>query len=753
MGKRKKHKKAQHVTSQDPATIRRLAEEHIHLGRLDESIKLLTPYVERKSDPDPALRQLLAQAHYQRALRSANPSRTDLEQAVKYGAEQPRYRLALGLANVASGQTENLDLWVEPLPNETLHQLGQALRLLATRHTREFKELQQQLPAELMSDPTLVRLQILRHLLVGNTQLAEPLLATLDPLDRGLYEGITRWASENPATALESLSELPVLERNPTLEEAQVLAAQFFFAGVLHARAGHRTSALAAWREAQRLALEHKLTPPWVKRLPAHWHALATEALAQRDLETALVCFEQALAIEPENKVIGANLRALRLAQANRFSQQGQLERAVELWRACAASGLQNEVVLKNLAVACEKLNRMEDAAEYWRQLARLWRRQAQDARADSSLKSRLTRLERHAADLMLKAGRPPYEIINELEAALKIDPGHHELRRVLAEVLLEIGHTQKALRHLEMIQKQQGATPQLLTQIGAVYEAAGRGGDARRCYERAFALDPSYLPARQMLLQTMGSRAMDAEQQGNYQQAIEICQQQLAVDSAYTPALSHLAWLHFGQGRKKEAEQFLQRILELDPNDPGKYGMVGSIYLGMGEKKKAKQQFERAIELDPSARCFINVGSSYLGVDDLKSALAHFDRAIAVGSVETILDVVSVLRDRSYFREAQGYLDKALKQDPERPEIYLVKADMLLDQMRLEPAKEALKQAEALAADPKYAAVQAEIRSLRQFIRETEEMSRWLESGDWRDLPPLPPDLLQLVKKLGRGL
>jgi len=245
--------------------------------------------------------------------------------------------------------------------------------------------------------------------------------------------------------------------------------------------------------------------PPWVKRLPTHWQALAMEALAQRDLETALVCFEQALAIEPENKVIGANLRALRLAQANRFSQQGQLEQAVELWRVCAASGLQNEVVLKNLAVACEKLNRMEDAAEYWRQLARLWRRQAQDARAEASLKSRLTRLERHAADLMLKAGRPPYEIINELEAALKIDPGHHELRRVLADVLLEIGHTQKALRHLEMIQKQQGATPQLLTQIGAAYETAGRGGDARRCYERAFELDPSYLPARRMLLETMG--------------------------------------------------------------------------------------------------------------------------------------------------------------------------------------------------------------------------------------------------------
>ncbi|MBI3950968.1 MAG: tetratricopeptide repeat protein [Acidobacteria bacterium] len=747
MGKRKKHKKTPHPIIQDPAAVRRLAEEHLRLGRLDDAIHLLTRHVEGKSGPDPALRQMLAQAHYQRALRSTSPTRTDLERAATYDAEQPRYRLALALANLASGRAEDVGVWLESSPDEKLTHLSRALQLLAARRTREFKGLQQRLPAEVANDAALVRLQILRHLLVGNAQLAEPLLTALDPLDRGLYEGIIRWMSGDEAGALASLSEIPALERNPTPEEAQLLATQFFFLGVRRARAGQLAGARTAWREAQRLALEHELALPWVKRLAAHWQALAAAALAQRDLETALVCFEQALAIEPENKVIASNLRAVRLAQANRLSQQGQLDRAVELWRACAASGLQNEAVLKNLAVACEKLNRMEEAAELWRQLARLWRRQAQDTPADPSLKGQLARLERHAADLMLKIGRPPYEIIDELEAALKIDPSQHEVRRVLADVLLEIGQTQKAVRHLEMIQKQQGTTPQLLAQIGAAYEMAGRSGDARRCYERALELDPKFVPAQRMLLQWMGSRAVDAEHRGDHRQAIEICHRQLEIDPTYTPALSHLAMLHFHRGHKKEAEQMLQRILDIDPNNPNNRGIVGSMYLAMREKKKAKEQFDKAIELDPSELCFFNVGSSYLAHADLKKALAHFDRAIAVGSVDTILDVISALLDYGYIPEAQNYLNMALEREPERPDVYLMKANLLVEQMRLKEAKEVLAQAEALAANPKYADVRAEIRSLRQFIRDTEEMGRVIGLGDLRDLPPLPPDVLRLFK------
>jgi tetratricopeptide (TPR) repeat protein len=756
MSKGKKSKKAR-PNIQDPNTLRCLAEEHLSLGRLDEAINLLTRQVEGKSEADPLLRRLLAQAHYRRALRSVNPNRTDLERAVKYDAQQPDYRLALTLTDLVGGRVEDLAILVEPMveppPAEILYYLVQALGLLAAGRTREFKELERSLPAEFADDPALVRLSILRHLLVGNYQLAEPLSTRLDSLDRGLYEGIVQCVSGNEAAALESLSEIPSLERNPTSEEARVLATRFFFAGVLSARAGRLTGAMADWREAQRLALERGLAFPWVKRLPAHWQSLATAALAQSDLETALACLEQASVIEPENKSIGAGLRALRLAQANRFSQQGQLDRAVQLWRACVASGLRNEAVLKNLAVACEKLEQMEEAAGYWRQLARLWRQQSRDAPADSLLKSRLARLERHAADLMFKVGLPPHEIIDDLEAALKIDPGHHEVRRVLADILLEIGQTQKALRHLEMIQKQQGVSAQLLTDIGAAYETTGRNNDARRCYERALELDPTCRPAQQMLLKLLGSRAMDAERKGDAQQAMDICQQQLSIDPTHTPALSHLAMLHLSCGQEKQTEQVLQRILQIDPNDPIKHWLAGDIYLEMERKIKAKEQFDEAIEIEPSETCFRNIGLSYLRNGDLKKALKHFDRAIAAGSLETILDVSTALHKGGYDREAQDYLDMALERDPKHPEIYMIKADHLIGQRRLAQAKETLDQAEALAADPKYASVRTEIRSLKQMIRDAEELGRLLASGDMRDLTSLPPELRSLLRKFTGSL
>jgi superkiller protein 3 len=414
---------------------------------------------------------------------------------------------------------------------------------------------------------------------------------------------------------------------------------------------------------------------------------------------------------------------------------------------------LQNEVVLRNLAVACEKLERVEEAVKYWRQLARLWRQQVQQARADSPLKSRLLRLERHTAQLMLKSGRPPHETIAELETALKIDPGHSELRRVLADVLLEIGQPQKAIRHLEMIQKQQGDTAQLLAQIGAAHELAGRNGEARRCYQQAMELDPTYVPARRMLVQLMGDRASDAEERGNLAEAIEICRQQLAIDPNYVPALSHLAILQFRCGQKKQSESLLQRIVDLSPTDPATHGIVGGLYLAIRDKKKAKAEFDRAIELDPSAMTFYNVGVSYLEGGDLKQALAHFDRAVAIGSVDTMLNIASALHDSERIREAYEYVNKALAEDPTRPEGYLLKADLLLHRMDLKQAKEALDQAEALAGDPKYASVRAEIRDLKQSIRDAEEMDRWIGMGGRRDLPPVPRELMRLLKKFGLGL
>jgi tetratricopeptide (TPR) repeat protein len=757
MSKKKKYKKTSPVSVQSPAAVQRLAEDHLRLGRLDEVIRLLARHVEGQPAPDPTLRQMLAQAHYRRALQSTNPSPTDLERAVKYGGEQPRYRLAVAVASLARGRTEEINRWVEstgePVSSDPLCHIGRAIGLLAAQQTREFKELTRQLPEALAADSALARLGVLRHLLVGNAPLAEPLLGALDSLDRNLYEGIARWLCGDEAAAVESLTALPLLESNPTAEEAQTLATQSFLLGVLQARAGRVAAALAAWREGQRLALEHRMELPWVKRLPAHWQGLAAAALAEQDLETARACLEQALALDSENKALRANLRVLCLTEANRLSQQGQLERAVELWRACVTSGSQNEVVLRNLAVACEKLERIEEAAQYWRQLARLWRSQVKDARVDPSLKDRLARLERHAADLMLKSGRPPHEVIAELEAALKTDPGQHELRRVLADVLLDIGQPQKAVRHLEMIHKQQGATAQLLAQIGAAHEMAGRNGEARRSYERAIELDPAYVPARRMLVQLMGDRASYAAQNGDYAQAMEICRQQLAIDPTYVPALSHLAMLCFHCGQKRQTELLLQRILDLDPTDPSKHGIVGGLYLAMRETKKAKAEFDKAIELDPSAMSFYNVGVNYLNVADLKKALAYFDRAVACGSVETTLDIAGALHDGGYIREAHNYVNKALAQDPTRPDAYLLRADLLLHDMNLKSAKEALNQAEAFATGSKHGALRAEIRSMKADIRDVEDLDRVIGMSDLRDLPPMPSDLMRLFRKLGKGL
>ncbi len=705
-----KKKKAKQARQIQPAELIKLAEGHLERGEFDEAIrnlrlaeKELQPRVTaggRKVTTPPhlvaaqaAVPPLLARAFSARSLNVADPKRKleDLEEAVKYAPEEIRYRISAGASRVLLGQAEaaraDFEKAEEMRPGDALATRAFTLGLLVTGCDREAEDLLKLWPADWRNE-SWRRLTAIQRLSEGGER---PVVA--GDGDQ-LLNGLSHLARGENDRAREALATLPALDHNPSRAEAARLATQFFYNGWVSFNERRYQEALASWREANRLSQSHQLRLPWRDRLASFYHKIAETVLAE-NLQLAIECWREALKLSPDDKAAQANLAATKQAQASAAWREGKIEEAVALWDELLKEAPQDERLLRNLAVGCERLGRKSEALTAWRSLARAWRRVAKQRSDEPGFKESLLKVEERVVKLMIETGMEGQEIVNELDTALKFDPDNLDLRRQIAEQLLEIGKPQPALKHLDAMERQGGASPVLLTQKGIALDMMGRHADARKTFERALALDPSDIMTRKNFLIFLGHEAMRASKGRDKKRAMEICQQQLALDQNYEPALAHLASLYLDSKRKGEAKELLERIVANDPENPRKRVMIGSVYLRHNMRKEAEAMFKEAIDMEPSSTCAFFIGLSYLEAEELKPALKYFNRVAEEGDADTLIEIAMHLVEAGYANEIDRYLNKAITLDPDNPMPHVIKAmSKLMNPMALLFEPKAMKKA-----------------------------------------------------------
>jgi len=86
----------------------------------------------------------------------------------------------------------------------------------------------------------------------------------------------------------------------------------------------------------------------------------------------------------------------------------------------------------------------------------------------------------------------------------------------------------------------------------------------------------------------------------------------------------------YYSQGKFKEAEEMLQKAIELNPDDEMMYVELGRAYYSQGKFKDAEEMFEKAIDRDPDNRlAYRELGWVYYDQGKFKEAEEIFKQGI----------------------------------------------------------------------------------------------------------------------------
>ncbi|MEP7188387.1 MAG: tetratricopeptide repeat protein, partial [Roseiflexaceae bacterium] len=423
-----------------------------------EAITAWAPLAER----DPEARAALAEAHFRRALAGSSSAATldDLRRAIELVPEQPRYRFHFGRYLHQSGDLAAASAQYRAVL-ERDSSLTSAAKLLA------LATLEQNPRADLAELP-------------GFSSTIEHAFAPAQALLRGgampdgdespvghFWRGLGRVASADLSNAaLDDERSLPA----PTLNTLRR-----YYRGVVAARAGDTATALKLWQH-------QPATGIVPARLRENLVVLLLEQLTAQidagDSVGAATLAQGSLGMPGNAAFDQLRLQALDQGAAT-AAADGDWSHAAELWQAAREIVSSNDglgsprPLLHNLALAYERLERWEEAADAWRGMLRTRpRRKAAGQRAadDSALSDQQWAWVRtRIITCYQQAGRPDLAL-TVFRQIIKDDPNDLDARVQLSDALLaneqeraaenEIGrilqidpqHVEALLRHMAFI-------------------------------------------------------------------------------------------------------------------------------------------------------------------------------------------------------------------------------------------------------------------------------------------------------------
>lgn len=234
-----------------------------------------------------------------------------------------------------------------------------------------------------------------------------------------------------------------------------------------------------------------------------------------------------------------------------------------------------------------------------------------------------------------LRLSRQSQKALEEAEVAIQKFPEDRPLRLLRAALLGEQGHLDEATQQLQAMLKATPSDREIHLAMAQIYSQAKRYAEAESAIRKALALSPKS-EDQEYALFMLGSIF---ERQKKYDLAEEQFKKVLGVNPLNAAAANYLGYMLADRGvRLEESVRYIQKALELEPNNGAYLDSLGWAYFKMNRFDLAEVQLERAARLvssDPTihehlGHLYLQTGKKLRAQEEWERALKEWPRALS---------------------------------------------------------------------------------------------------------------------------
>ncbi|MGG7605458.1 XrtA/PEP-CTERM system TPR-repeat protein PrsT [Massilia sp. BKSP1R2A-1] len=320
---------------------------------------------------------------------------------------------------------------------------------------------------------------------------------------------------------------------------------------------------------------------------------------------------------------------------------------------------------------------------------------------------------------------------LKELETATSLDPRSAEASIALVQTQMGMKQFDKALATIDGMEQRQPDNPQVHNLKGIVLQAKGDAAKARAAFDKAVALQPTFLAAVANLARLDLMEKQPEAAKGRFLKVLE-------KDKNNIEAMTALAELALAQKRPEEATTWLEKASNVNPDAVPPATNLGMHYLRSNQAQKALTLARKLQPANPTNTAVLELlGQAQMATKDTAGALDTYGKLAALMPKSALAQmrlagVYQVMKNdasaATHLRRAvdlqpnfiparlaqieaairAGRGEQALqiardvqKLDPKAPVGYMLEGDVLLAQQKPALAAQAFEKAQSLGASP----------------------------------------------------
>ncbi len=460
------------------------------------------------------------------------------------------------------------------------------------------------------------------------------------------------------------------------------------------------------------------------------WNALGVALSKTGDIDQALICFENAISLDPHNSTYSKNLerakakqqskpvihiQTINLASQVQASQPDLHESAVEKSAVIEKTLLPAEENIvqppaEQKKLATDFLNRalsLFGQASY-HEMPDMMQESLSYVNKALDLDSTFFEAWQLKVSILSSLGRDNHQLLEEAvescKKALQIQPGNAAMQFNKAGILESLGRYEEAVQSYDLAYDNSSNEPMrlglILMKKGEVLEVLGKSMQAQQTYEKVAVTDRYFGEATEKIAEFM-------ERQGNRESAV----------SSYRTA--GLAFMK--QNLFEKAYDSFNRLLAIQPGDEESLYQKGTAALALFEQKQSKElleealtAFDDALRIQPENITYlIQKGRCLLDLGRFEEGLQALDRALWINPSDgiTLMNKGIALYQLSRHEEALKYFELVCSHHPEHAAPWIMKSRIHMDWKQYDLAlTEIGKALEKTPQDPKAWEIRATI-------------------------------------------